>query len=115
MDYRAVNSHTVRAQYPLRRTDDVKAEAIGSVYYTMLDAVKGFNQVENTTRALKVHAVLSVSGCFLPRVLTHGPTNGPEDFSKVADQNFAGGRAQKRRLCSEWLPYIGDVCVRTGR
>ena len=56
-----------------------------------------------------------MSGCFLPRVLTLGPTNGPEDFSKVVDQNFAGGRAQKRRLCSEWLPYIDDFCVRTGR
>ena len=101
VDYRVVNRSTVRSEHPLRRSDDIKAEAAGSVYYTVLDAVKGFNQVRNTPRASLVHAVLTHIGSYRPLVLTLGPTNGPEDFSKVVDLTFAGGRFQRQRLCRE--------------
>eukprot|EP00969_Alexandrium_andersonii_P025948 1132615-Alexandrium_andersonii.AAC.1 len=44
VDYRQVNQRTVRAVYALRRSDDIKSESTGRVFYTLLDAVSGFNQ-----------------------------------------------------------------------
>ena len=51
----------------------------------------------------------------MPICLTFGPVNGPEDFAYVVDRNFAPGRDAKRRYCNEWLAYMDDLTVRTGR
>ena len=61
VDYRRVNSRTIRAVYYLRSADHVKSECVGSIFYTLLDAVSGFNQVRNSQRAKRVLAVLSIS------------------------------------------------------
>ena len=82
---------------------------------TFLDAVTGFNQVINTPRARQMLAIIARSGQFLPICLTFGPVNGPEDFAYVGDRNFAPDRDAKRRYCNEWLAYVDDLTVRTGR
>ena len=115
VDYRRVNSRTVRAVYYLRTADTVKGECAGSVYFSLLDAVAGFNQLRNSARAQLVLAVLASSGCYLPRCLNFGPTNGPEDFARVVDTLFALGKSRVRRLNREWNVYVDDFCVRTGR
>ena len=115
VDYRRVNARTLRAVYYIRRADDVKSEVAGSAFMTFLDAVTGFNQVINTPRARQMLAIIARSGQFLPICLTFGPVNGPEDFAYVVDRNFAPGRDAKRRYCNEWLAYVDDLTVRTGR
>ena len=75
----------------------------------------GFNQIENTERAKQVLALVSRSGQFLPICLTFGPQNGPEDFAYVVDRVYAPGRHRKLRLMKQWLPYVDDLTVRTGR
>ena len=63
VDYRRVNQRTVFLVYALRRADDIKQESTGRLFYSLLDAVSGFNQVVNTSRAAKVLAVLTQNGC----------------------------------------------------
>ena len=99
----------------MRTADSVKGECVGSVYYSLLDAVAGFNQLRNSPRAQRVLAVLASSGCYLPKCLNFGPTNGPEDFARVVDTLFAMGKSRVRRLNREWNVYVDDFCVRTGR
>jgi len=99
----------------LRSADDVKSDVAGSVYMTLLDAAAGFNQVANTERARQVLAVVARSGVYLPRCLTFGPMNGPEDFGYVVDRLFSGKRTNKRRFCSTRHAYVDDLPVRTGR
>ena len=70
----------MRAVYYVRRSDDVKAEAAGSIFLTFLDAVTGFNQLVNTPRTRQMLAIIARSGQFLLIRLTFGPVNGPEDF-----------------------------------
>ena len=60
-------------------------------------------------------AILARSGQFLPRCLTFGPHNGPEDFCYVIDRFYSPGRNAKRRYCNEWLAYVDDLTIRTGR
>ncbi len=60
-------------------------------------------------------AILARAGQFLPKCLTFGPHNGPEDFAYVVDRIYSPGRTQKRRFCKEWLAYVDDLTIRTGR
>ena len=115
IDYRRVNSRTLRAIYHLRKASDVLSSAAGSIWMSMLDAVTGFNLVVNTGRARLMLAIIARSGQFLPRCLTFGPHNGPEDFGFVVDRVFSPGKRSARRFCKEWLAYVDDLTVRTGR
>ena len=50
-----------------------------------------------------------VSGSYLPRGLTFGPVNGPEDFQGLVFEIFA------RRLYKDHFIFIDDLAVATGR
>ena len=54
-------------------------------------------------------AVLVASGTYLPKGLTFGPTNGPEDFQELVFIVFS------RRLYKEWFLFLDDLSVATGR
>ena len=54
-------------------------------------------------------AVLAASGSYLPRVLTFGPTNGPEDFQELVFIIFGC------RLYREHFLFLDDLAVATGR
>jgi len=115
VDYRRVNARILRAVYLVRSADGVVQEVAGSMFISLVDACKGFNQVANTRRAREVLAILARSGQFLPVCLTFGPTNGPEDFAFATDRVFAPGRGRKMRFCSNWQIYADDVTIRSGR
>jgi hypothetical protein len=115
VDYRRVNARVARSVYYCKRLSDVLGEVAGSVYMTFVDACTGFNQVLNTERAKRVLAVVSRTGKFLPVGLTFGPTNGPDDFAYVVDRVYAPGRGRRLRLGREWLAYVDDLTIRSGR
>ena len=73
VDYRRVNARAMRVQYFSRKSWEVIAEAAGSLWLTIVDAVTGFNQLQNSDRARRVLAVVTRSGQFLPTCLTFGP------------------------------------------
>ena len=111
VDYRRVNARTLRSVYFLRRASDVLGEVAGSAFMSLLDAVTGFNLVVNTERARKMLSIIARCGQFLPRCLTFGPHNGPEDFGFVGDRIFSGNRY----FCKNWHAYVDDLTVRSGR
>ena len=115
VDYRRVNARVQRSTYYCRKATDVLATAAGSVYYSFVDAVTGFNQIRNSRRAMEVLAIVARSGKFLPVCLTFGPVNGPDDFCYVVDRAFAPGRNRRMRYTKEWVAYVDDLTVRTGR
>ena len=93
----------------------MKMESAGSCFFSMNDSVTGFNQIRSTSRAQKVHALLTESGCYLPHCLSLGPCNGPEDFVKCVDSTFSLSRFRTARLNKQWKNYVDDFCCRTGR
>ena len=115
VDYRRVNSRVLRSTYYCRKATDVLAQCSGSVWFSFVDAVTGFNQIANTRRAMEILAIVARSGKFLPVCLTFGPVNGPDDFSYVVDRAFGPGRNRKMRYTKEWVAYVDDLTVRTGR
>ena len=41
--------------------------------------------------------------------------NGPDDFNFVVDRAFSPGKGRKLRFTKEWVAYVDDLTVRTGR
>ena len=115
MDYRRVNARVKRSTYYCRKASDVLAQCSGSIFFSFVDAVTGFNQIANTRRAMEVLAIVARSGKFLPICLTFGPVNGPDDFCYVVDRAYGPGRSQKLRYTKEWVAYVDDLTIRTGR
>ena len=70
VDYRRVNARVKRSTYYCRRSTNVLAAAVGSVWYTFVDAVSVFNQIRSTERAREVLAIGARSGKYLPVGLT---------------------------------------------
>ena len=109
VDYRALNRVTVRKVFLIPNSDYIKTCVSGSTYISVGDLKEGFNQVDNTPETAAKMAVLVASGCYLPRGLTFGPTNGPEDFQDLVFNVFA------RRLYREWYLFLDDLSIATGR
>ena len=109
VDYRALNRVTVRKVFLIPNSDYIKSCVSGSEYISVGDLKEGFNQVDNTPETAAKMAVLSASGCYLPRGLTFGPTNGPEDFQDLVFNVFS------RRLYREWYLFLDDLSIATGR
>ena len=68
-----------------------------------------------TQRGLEKSWPSSPGRKYLPVGLTFGPVNGPDDFNFVADRAYAPGRGRKLRFTKEWIAYVDDLTVRSGR
>ena len=85
------------------------------MYVSGFDGLKGFNLLENTDFSQQVWAVLTEIGCLLPQALQLGGANGPFDFQYVVDEIFSLGSRPVRRYGRQWLNYLDDFAVRSGR
>ena len=95
VDYRKLNQVTVRKLFLIPDSDQVKATVAGNRFISVGDLKEGFNQCDNEKDTAEKMAVLVASGTYLPKGLTFGPTNGPEDFQELVFTVFA------RRLYKE--------------
>jgi hypothetical protein len=109
VDYRALNRVTERRFFIIPNSDGIKSAVAGSRFISVGDLKEGFNQVESEEETAQKMAVWAASGSCLPRGLTFGPTNGPEDFQELVFIIFG------RRLYREWFLFLDDLSVATGR
>ena len=109
VDYRELNRVTVRKFFIIPNSDGIKSTVAGSRYVSTGDLKDGFNQLDNEPETMQKMAVLSATGSYLPRGLTFGPTNGPEDFQGLVFEVFA------RRLYKDHFIFVDDLAVATGR
>ena len=103
VDYRELNKVTVRKFFLIPNSDYIKSTVAGNEFISVGDLKEGFNQVDNEEETRKKMAVLSAGGCWLPRGLTFGPTNGPEDFQELVFTVF------QRRLYKDWFLFVDDL------
>ena len=105
IDYRKINSITVRDVYPLPRIDYSLAALSGSVYFSTLNLVSGYNQIPMAADSKAKTAFISHKGLFEYNVMPFGLTNAPATFQRFMDAVLSG---------SKWktlLVYIDDICV----
>ncbi|UYV76933.1 K02A2.6-like [Cordylochernes scorpioides] len=105
VDYRNLNSVTVKDQYPLPRIDDCFDSLHGARYFTSLDLCSGYWQVEVEEQDREKTAFITPDGLYQFNVLPFGLCNGPATFERLMDTVL---RTHKWKIC---LCYLDDVII----
>ena len=105
VDYRKVNHVTRKDAYPLPRVDDILDTLAGSQYFSTLDLLSGYWQVEVDQEDQDKTAFCTPDGLFEFQVMPFGLCNAPATFQRLMELVLAG---------LQWttcLVYLDDVIV----
>ena len=105
VDYRKVNGVTRKDAYPLPRVDDTLDTLSGSKWFSTLDLLSGYWQVEVDEKDREKTAFCTPDGLFEFKVMPFGLCNAPATFQRLMDMVLAG---------LQWtncLVYIDDIVV----
>ena len=105
VDYRKLNGLTRKDAYPLPRIDDALDTLAGSKWFTTLDLISGYWQVEVNNQDLEKTAFCTPDGLFEFNVMPFGLCNAPATFQRLMDAVLAG---------LQWnscLVYLDDVVI----
>ena len=105
VDYRKVNDVTRKDAYPLPRIDTTLDTLHGSKWFSTLDLVSGYWQVEVAKSDRPKTAFCTTEGLFQFRVMPFGLCNAPATFQRLMDLVLVGLQ------WSECLVYLDDVIV----
>ncbi|CAO1614365.1 unnamed protein product [Parajaminaea phylloscopi] len=105
VDFRGLNSITLTDRYPLPRTDDIFSALSESTLFSVLDAVKGFNQLPVHPDDRHKLAFICHRGLFQYKRMPFGIKNGPAWFQRFMDRLLGPLR------WSSAMVYLDDVVV----
>ena len=105
VDYRALNSVTKRDLYPLPRCDDILESLSGAQWFSHLDLLRGYWQIDVAEKDREKTAFATPDGLYQFHKLSFGLTNAPACFMRAMHLIL-------RRLCwSDCLVYLDDITV----
>ena len=103
VDYRKVNSLTIKDSYPLPRIDDI-IDAVGDAkYVSKIDLMKGYYQVELTKKARPISAFITPFGLYEYVVIPFGMCNAPCTFQRLMNYTIQGLKGV--------YVYIDDIII----
>jgi len=105
VDYRKLNSITQKDAYPLPRIDDTLDTLAGSQWFSTLDLISGYWQVEVSEQDRKKTAFTTHQGLYEFKVMPFGLCNAPATFQRLMDLLLAGVQ------WSKCLVYLDDIIV----
>lgn len=105
IDYRGLNKVTVTDKYPLPRADDIFDALAGAKIYSVMDAVKGYHQVEIHPDDRFKTAFTCHRGLYQYKRVPFGLKNAPAFFQRFMD----GLLGSLRWNCA--MVYIDDIIV----
>jgi hypothetical protein len=105
IDYRKLNSHTIKNRYPLPRIDDLLDRLNGAKYFTTLDLKSGYHQIPLHPSYIPKTAFNTPFGHYEFTVLVEGLSNCPAVFQSVMNN------ALSTVVGSCALVYLDDVIV----
>lgn len=105
VDYRKVNAITRKDAYPLPRVDDTLDTLSGAQWFSTLDLISGYWQVEMDPTDIEKTAFCTHEGLFEFQVMPFGLCNAPATFQRLMDMVLAG---IKWKNC---LVYLDDIIV----
>ncbi len=105
MDYRRVNAVTRKDAYPFPRVDDILDTLAGSRWFSTLDLLSGYWQVEVKPKDREKTAFCTPEGLFEFCVMPFGLCNAPATFQRLMDAVLAGLQ------WSSCLVYIDDIVI----
>ena len=105
VDYRKLNDVTRKDAYPLPRIDATLDTLHGSQWFSTMDLLSGYWQVEVDESVRPKTAFCTTEGLFQFRVMPFGLCNAPATFQRLMDLVLAGLQ------WSDCLVYLDDVIV----
>ena len=105
VDYRKLNEVTRKDAYPLPRIDATLDALAGTKWFSTLDLLSGYWQVEVAEKDRPKTAFCTTEGLFEFKVMPFGLCNAPATFQRLMDLLLAGLQ------WSHCLVYIDDVIV----
>ena len=105
VDYRKLNSATVKDSYPLPRIDDSIDALSGSCWFSTLDLASGYWQVGVEERDRPKTAFSTGSGLYQFTVMPFGLCNAPATFERLMERVLSG---LPWEVC---LLYLDDIIV----
>ena len=105
VDYRKLNQVTRKDAYPLPRIDMTLDTLHGSLWFTTLDLLSGYWQVEMAKGDRDKTAFCTTEGLFQFKVMPFGLCNAPACFQRLMDLVLSGLQ------WSQCLVYLDDIIV----
>ena len=102
IDYRKLNEVTRKDAYPLPRIDDTLNTLAGSQWFTTLDLLSGYWQVEVAEKDRAKTAFCTSEGLYEFNVMPFGLCNAPATFQRLMDLILAW---------SQCLVYVDDLII----
>ena len=103
MDYRRLNSLTIKDAYPLPRIDDSLRLLGNQQCFSTMDLASGYWQVAMSSEAKRKAAFVTNEGLFQFRVMPFGLCNAPATFKRLMDRVLCGMQ------WSRCLVFLDDV------
>ena len=105
VDFRQLNSFTVRDVYPIPRIDDTLDQLRTAKYFTSMDLKSGFWQITLDDESRPKTAFITHAGLYQFTVMPFGLTNAPATFQRLMDIVLGG----LKWSCA--LVYLDDIIV----
>ena len=105
VDFHQLNSVIIGDAYPMLRFDYMFSTLAESKYFMLLDALKGYHQVEIEAADREKSAFVSHKGLYQYKRSPFGLKNAPAQFQRLMDRIIGGLRWQTT------LVYIGDLLL----
>lgn len=93
IDYRKLNTLTVKDVYSLPRIDDQLDRLQSSKYFTSLDMRTGYHQIPVPESSKHYTAFVTLEGCFEYNRVPFDLTNAPAVFQHIVNKVLAAARA----------------------
>lgn len=102
VDFRRLNSVTVRDAHPLPHPDDIQLELQGTAYFSTLDCDRGYWQIPLAEESRQYTAFQADGDLYEFCVLPFGLSNGVATFQRMITDVLSGLKT---------VPYIDDILV----
>ncbi|XP_061395568.1 uncharacterized protein LOC133331186 [Musca vetustissima] len=105
VDYRLLNSKTVKTPFPMPVLEEQFAQLAGNQIFTTLDMKMGYHQLEIEEASKKYTAFVTTDGHYEYNRMPFGLVNAPASFQRMIDQ------IKREMNRGEILAYLDDLII----